>query len=192
MEKTEKVQFIPFNAINEFMRNDFRLIVIRNTLLSLNQLDRKFSVPIDQLTKKYVTVPGFRNSAKAPATVKAVAMAKAFEKQPKLVAAILQAWSETLPEFRQKMYDLLTGRGWKLLPVDFDRTKLPGFLTRWPAEDDYDTLYDAFVLDNPNFEISIDQASLMVVWLSGRLPIDKVEKETLEIPDLPSESDQEI
>jgi len=192
MDQTEKIQFIPFNAINEFMRNDFRLNVIRTTLLSLAQLDRKFSVPIDQLTKKYVTVAGFRNSAKAPATVKAVAMVKAFEKQPKLVAAILQGWAETQPEFRRKVHDLLTNRSWKLLPVDFDRTKLPGFLTRWPADDDYDTLYDTFVQDNPNLEVSIDQVSLMVVWLSGRLPIDKVEKETLEMPDLPSEADQAI
>lgn len=188
MDQTEKIQFIPFAAINEFMRNDFRLNVIRTTLLSLNQLDRKFSGPVDQLTKKHVTVAGFRNSVKAPATVKAVAMVKAFEKQPRLVAAILQAWSETQPELRQNIYDFLLDRGWKLLPVDFDRTKLPGFLTRWPADDDYDTLYEAFVQNNPALEVSIDQTSLMVVWLSGRLPIDKVEKESLETPEFPSES----
>ena len=115
-------------------------------------------------------------------------MVKAFENQPKLVAAILQAWSEIQPDLRQKVYDLLLGRGWKMLPVDFDRTKLPGFLTRWPAEDDYDTLYEAFVQDNPGLEVSIDQASLMVVWLSGRLPIDKVEKETLETPEITDDS----
>ena len=184
MDQTKKIKFIPFHAINEFMRNDFRLIVIRTTLLSYNQLDRKYALPIDQLTKRYVKVAGFRNSAKAPATVKAVAMVKAFETQPKLVAAILQAWSETQPGLRQKVYDLLLRRGWKLLPIEFNRTKLPGFLTRWPAEDDYDTIYNSLLQDYPDLEVSIDQTSLMVVWLSGRLPIDKVEKDTLEAPEL--------
>ena len=184
MTQKEKAQFIPFNAINEFMRNDFRLIVVRETLLSLDKLERKFSAPVDQLTKKHVTVAGLRNSTKAPATVRAVATIKPFEKQPKLVAVILQAWCQIHLELRQLIYELLTDRGWKLLPADFDRTKLPGFLTRWPAEDDYETLYDAFVQANPDFDASIDQTSLMVVWLSGRLPIDKVQKESLENPDL--------
>ena len=132
MNKKTQVEFIPFHAINEFMRNDFRLKLIRNTLMSLKQLGRGFSAPIDRLTRKHVTVAGFRNSAKAPATLKSVSMVKAFEKQPKLVSAILNAWAESKSELRQHTYDLLLERGWKVLPIEADRTKLPGFLSSWP------------------------------------------------------------
>lgn len=187
-EKTQ-LEFIPFHAINEFMRNDFRLNVIRTTLLSLNQLDRQFSAPIDRLTRKHVTVAGFRNSVKAPATIKAVAMVKAFENQPKMVGAILNAWAESKTELRQLIYDLLVERGWKVLTIEADRTRLPGFMARWPAEDDYEILYQAFTDSHPEMEASIDEISLMVVWISGRLPIDKVSKDEMDMPELPLSSE---
>lgn len=183
MKPENELEFIPFHAINEFMRNDFRLNVIRKTLLSLNELDRKYRAPIDQMTKKYVKVAGFRNSTKAPASVKAVAMVKAFEVQPKLVAAILEAWTISQPDFRQQVNDMLAHRGWKILPLDFNRSRLPGFLTRWPAEDDYDVLYDAFISAHPESEVSIDQTSLMIIWLAGRLPIDKISIAEMSLPD---------
>ncbi|MBN1665817.1 MAG: hypothetical protein JW862_01965 [Anaerolineales bacterium] len=174
MNEKKKIAFLPFHAINEFMRNEYRLTVIRNTLLALPELERELAGPVDSLTKRHVKVPGFRNSAKAPATVKAVAMVKPFEKEPKLVSAILQAWSQVNATLRQQAYDLLTGRGWKIFPPDFDRRKLPGFLTDWPAEEDYETIYDAYAAAYPESEYGIDDLSLMIVWLAGRLPLDKV------------------
>jgi hypothetical protein len=190
MKEKSEVEFIPFHAINEFMRNDFRIAVIRASLLAMNTLDRKFSTPIDQLTRKYVTVAGFRNSVKAPTMIKAVAMVKAFENQPKLVAAIINAWAESKAALRTQIYDLLLDRNWKLLPIEADRTRLPGFLTRWPAEDDYDVLYDAFTTKYPDNDASIDEMSLMVVWLAGRLPIDKVSKNDIPEPDVPKEESE--
>ena len=108
MTDNKQVEFIPFHAINEFMRNDFRISVIRSTLTALPKLSPEFSKPVDRLTRKFVKVAGFRNSVKAPASVKAVAMVKAFENQPKLVASILHAWSESEAELRQEIFDLLT------------------------------------------------------------------------------------
>ena len=184
MDPKKQVEFIPFHAINEFMRNDFRLNVIRTTLLSLNKLDRNISAPIDQLTRKHVKVAGFRNSSKAPASIKAVSMVKAFESRPKLVAAVLNGWAELQPELREQVHDLLVERGWKILPPAFNRTKMPGFLTSWPAEDDYEVLYDEFMNAHPETDASIDQISLMVVWLSGRLPINKISKDEIELPEI--------
>ena len=180
----KNVSFIPFHAINQFMRNDFRMTVIRSTLQALPELDHEFGSSIDRLTKKLVKVPGFRNSVKAPTTVKAVAMVKPFEKSPDLVAAILNTWAESKPALRQQVFDVLTSREWKLLPIDFNHTKLPGFLTRWPADDDFDVLYEAFSAANPDSEASIDEVSLMVVWLSGRLPIEKIDKTEIEAPEI--------
>ncbi|MBU1661203.1 MAG: hypothetical protein KKD28_06995 [Chloroflexi bacterium] len=190
MNDKTQAEFIPFHAINEFMRSDYRLMVIRNALLALPKLDRGLSAPIDQLTKKLVRVPGFRNSVKAPASVKAVAMVKPFEQSPKLVAAILSAWAESRSELRQQIYDILTAREWKILPLEADRTKLPGFLTRWPAEDDFEVLYTAYTEAHPDGEASIDDMSLMVVWLAGRLPIDKVSKDEIPEPEAPEEESE--
>ena len=54
-------QFIPFHALNEFMRHDYRLTVIRAALNALPNLPGHFRSPIDKLTKQIVRVPGFRN-----------------------------------------------------------------------------------------------------------------------------------
>lgn len=174
-----KMEFIPFHAINEFMRTDYRIIFLRSTLLALPDLSSKTQASVNKLTKKHVTVPGFRNSSKAPASVKAVAMVKPFEKQPKLVAAIISAWAEANPELRQQIFDILSGFDWKLLPPEANRTRLPGFLTQWPEEEDYEIIYDTFIKTYPESEYGIDDVSLMAVWLSLRLPVEKVSKDDI-------------
>lgn len=182
-EEKSRMRFIPFNAINEFMRTDYRIILLRSTLTALPDLSVSTQSSINKLTKKYVKVPGFRNSAKAPATVKAVSMVKPFENQPKLTAAIISGWAEANPELRQQIYEILSGFGWKLLPPEADRTRFPGFMTEWPEEDDYEVIYENFTESYPDSDYGIDDVSLMAVWLSLRLPVDKVSKDIIE--DLP-------
>jgi hypothetical protein len=186
-----QLQFIPFHAINEFMRADFRLTMLRETMKALPDLSPKTQRTLNKLTKKYVKVPGFRNSAKAPATIKAVNMVKPFEKEPKLVAAVLSAWAEAHPDLRQGVFDVLSGFGWKLLPVEANRARLPGFLTQWPEEDDYEAIYEAYTQAHPDAEHSMDEVSLMAVWLSLRLPVDKVGKDELAELPIPAEDDDE-
>ena len=169
-DEEKKVAFLPFHAVNEFMVDDYRLRVVRSALQSLPNLPETLRDPIDQLTRQIVRVPGFRNSLKAPAQLKARPMAEAFEKNPELVAAILAAWAETQIELRIKVFDLLKARGWEVLPPDADRTVLPGFLTRWPKGETFEVLNEAFEAMYPGTEASSDDVSLMVVWLSGRLP----------------------
>ena len=89
----KQAQFYPFHAVNDFMRADFRVEVVRTTLNALTRLPAEFSAPIERLTKKLVQVPGFRNSSKAPANLRIKPTADAFEKSHQLVAAILHAWS---------------------------------------------------------------------------------------------------
>ena len=193
IEEKPKLEFIPFNAINEFMRTDYRMILLRNTMLALPELSLKTQTSINKLTKKHVKVPGFRNSAKAPASVKAVSMVKPFEKQPKLVSAVISAWAEANSEMRQQVFRLLSGFGWKLLPVEADRTRLPGFLAQWPEEHDFEVIYDGITESYQDSEYSIDDVSLMAVWLSVRLPIEKVSLDKIaELPyDLGSPSEEE-
>jgi len=190
-EEKPKLEFIPFHAINEFMRTDFRMIVLRSTLVAMGDLSPQTQASVDKLTKKYVKVPGFRNSAKAPASVKAVGMVKPFEKEPKLVAAILSAWVEAHPELTNQIFEILSGFSWKLLPLEAPRTRLPGFMTQWPEEEDYEKIYAVYTETHPDGQNSIDEVSLMAVWLAMRLPVEKVSKsELLELP-IPEPAEEE-
>ena len=194
-----QAEYLPFHAINEFMRPDFRLSVVRDTLNALPDLSEEHNNRINRLTKKLVKVPGFRNSDKAPMMMKIIPMSKSFEKSPELVAAILAAWAELNADLRIRVYNLLKERGWSILstdqplnmdmispelfqkwpvlPPEIDRTKLPGFFMRWPKGEDYESLYAQFTETNPNMEISIDKVSLMAVWLTLRLPYQMEESE---------------
>ena len=168
----KQARFLPFHALNEFMRPDYRSEVVRTALLALPGLPESQRDQVEKLTRRAVKVPGFRNSAKAPAALRVKPTAEAFEKSAGLVAAILSAWCETRTQLRAQVYDLLTERGWEILPVEADRTKIPGFLTRWPKGEDFETLTGAYAERFPESEAGSDDVSLMVVWLSGRLPYE--------------------
>jgi hypothetical protein len=188
----EKTEFLPFHAINEFMRPDFRLNMIRETLTAQATLGEPYVNELNQQIKKRVSVPGFRNSDKAPALIKVLPTSKAFEKYPELVAALLSCWAEIQSELREQVFILLktrkwlmyseadgldtaslsmdTIKEWPIFPLQMNRTRLPGFFTHWPKGEDFETLYKNFTELFPDSTASIDKVSLMVVWISMRLP----------------------
>jgi len=188
----EKTEFLPFHAINEFMRPDFRLNMIRETLSAQATLGEPYVNELNQQIKKRVSVPGFRNSDKAPALIKVLPTSKAFEKYPELVAALLSCWAEIQSELREQVYTLLktrkwlmfsetdgldtaslsmdTIKEWPIYPLKMNRTRLPGFFTHWPKGEDFEALYKNFTELFPDSTASIDKVSLMVVWISMRLP----------------------
>ena len=169
---SKQVSFLPFHALSRFMRDDYRQTVVRTTMNALPTLPDDLRSAIDKQTKRHVTVPGFRNSVKAPTALKIRAMTDAFEKRAGLVGVILAAWAEVQTELRQQVYDLLTERGWEVLPLEADRTKLPGFFTKWPAKEDFEVLNEAFKTKYPETETTTDDVSLMAVWISTRLPLE--------------------
>lgn len=189
---TDNTEFLPFHAINEFMRPDFRLSVIRETLASQANINDAYVNELNHEIKKRVTVPGFRNSDKAPALVKVLPTSKAFEKYPDLAGALLARWAESQSQLREQVYTLLRSRNWPMLseddgldassltmdvikqwpvyPIKMNRTKLPGFYTHWPKGEDFEALYSNFSSLYPDSNASIDKVSLMAVWLTMRLP----------------------
>jgi hypothetical protein len=168
---------IPFHALNEFMRPDFRMSVVRSTLNGLAELTEDFRADIDRHTKKSIKIPGFRNSGKAPTALKAGPMAQSFEKNPNLVASVLSAWAELHAQLREEIFILLEERGWDLLPLQADRKKLPGFFTTWPKAESFESLNQAYTEKHTDSPYNSDEISLMIVWVSSRLPYDLVEDE---------------
>lgn len=170
MSQSDEVVYLPFHAINEFMTGTYRLQVIRQVLSALQELPGDLQARLNRYTRQWVQIPGFRNSAKAPAALKAQAMVSAFEKQPDLVATILQSWSGLHTVLREEVIETLSQRQWELLPGDADRTRLPGFLAEWPEGENFETLVAAYRAYAPSSTARDDDISLMAVWLSGRLP----------------------
>jgi hypothetical protein len=168
----KQVQFIPFHAINEFMLSDYRLHVLQKVLAGIDRLPGERRSAINNMIKRYVQVPGFRNSAQAPSGVKARASVTVFERRPEMAAHILQGWSELHPELRLKVFDFLKAREWETLPPEADRTKLPGFLVDWPEGQTYDVLDEAFAQMYPDEKWEANDLRLMIVWLANRLPYD--------------------
>jgi hypothetical protein len=163
-------QYLPFHAVNEFMRDDYRSSVIRSTLSALATLPAEYREHVDRLTKRNVQVPGFRISTKAPVSLRLKPTIDAFVKNPQMSAAILSAWAQLHPDLRGQVHELLVTREWEVLPPESDRTKLPGFMPSWPKDEEFEKLAQAFKEKNPTTVASDDDISLMVVWVSGRLP----------------------
>lgn len=172
----KQTQFFHFHTINEFMLPEYRLQVLTQVISNLDTLPAELRAQLSAQIRQLVKVPGFRNSSQAPAAVKVRGSVQAFERSPQFAANVLSAWSGLNPELRQQVHDFLTARGWKLLPADTDRTKLPGFLTRWPKAEQFDVLEEAFRVQFPESTASKDDVSLMVVWMSTRLPFELVDQ----------------
>jgi hypothetical protein len=166
----KQVQFLPFSAVNLYMRNDYRADVVKTALQSIQSAPKNAQHTFDGLTKKWVVVPGFRNSVQAPLGLKIKSFITAFEKSPDVAGFVLKLWADLNVELRTQVFDLLTERKWELIPADADRTRLPGFLPSWPEGEDFDILNTAFNEKYPGVNAKTDDVSLMVVWLSGRLP----------------------
>jgi hypothetical protein len=177
MMNDKEAALIPFHALNEFMRPDFRMSVVRSTLNRLAELPEGYRNAIDRLTKKSVKIPGFRNSGKAPTALKTGPIAQTFEKNPDMVASVLSAWAELHAPLRQQVFELLGARGWELLPLQADRKKLPGFFTTWPKAESFESLNQDYVEKHPDSQYNNDEVSLMIVWVSARLPYELVEEE---------------
>jgi hypothetical protein len=166
----KQISFVPFHAINQFMLDEFRQQVIRSVLTNFEALSANRRKAIIGLIKKLVSIPGFRDASQAPLAIKLRGVEQAFEKKAELTAQILMAWSELKPELGQQVHSLLSERSWEVLPLDADRTRIPGFLPDWPKDEDYDTLDAAFAEKFPQAETDAYDFRLMVVWVSGRLP----------------------
>ena len=168
----KKIAFAPFHAINQFMLPEYRHKVLQTVLSGADRLSGERKNMLNGLIRKWVQVPGFRNSAMAPAAVKLKGSIAAFEKSPQFVAQTLSCWAEINKDLAEKVYTLLTQRGWEVMPVDADRSKMPGFMTQWHESDHYEVLDEAFKQMYPDVEVTTDDIRLMVVWLSNRLPYD--------------------
>ena len=176
----DKVAFLPWSAINAFMLEEFQLEVIKDVLTGYEYLESEQRRSLNAQIKRGVRVPGFRNSTTAPIGIRIKNSIEFFEKNAAFAGNVLSAWTVIHADLAEKVHAMLEGREWQILPLNAARENLPGFLTQWPQEDEFEVLCAAFRELYPDEQqYSDNQVSLMSVWLSGRLPYELVEKETL-------------
>ncbi|NSW52006.1 MAG: hypothetical protein HPY85_05840 [Anaerolineae bacterium] len=182
VEKKKQAQFLPWSAINAFMLPDFQLEVLSDVLGHYELLTSEQRSSLNQMIKKGVKVNGFRNAIQAPLMIRARGSVELFEKNAHFAYLVLSSWCSLYPALREAIHQFLTERGWLLLPHDTDRSVIPGFLTQWPKEDEFEVLTPAFRERFPEMtEVSDNQISLMEVWLSGRLPYELVEMQVIAV-----------
>lgn len=174
------VQFLPFSAINAFMRDDYQVEVIKAVLAETSDLPEVLRGRFQAMQNRAIQIHGFRNSASAPSNIKIKPFIAAMQKNSELTALTLQIWAEIHPELMSRVNILLKDMGWELLPLDADRTKLPGFLTVWPAGQDFEILNQKYHAQYPDYPDSEDDISLMAVWIGGRLPYQTEESDDKE------------
>jgi hypothetical protein len=173
-----QIRYLPFNAINEFMLDEFRHKVIHTVMRDVEKLpgDRRGS--LNGMVRKYISLPGFRNSTLAPLPMRVKNAIQPFERRPEFTARVLQCWSDLHVELRQQIFDMLVSRGWeKLLPPEADRSKLPGFQAEWPKTETYDALDQSYAELYPEGGAVSDDIRLMAVWIANRLPYELFEDE---------------
>jgi hypothetical protein len=169
----EKEKFLPFVAINEFMRDDYRFTVISEVLSHLDKIPGDQRAMVTKAIAKFVSVPGFRNSNMAPVGLKAKSSAELFATFNDYASAVIEGWSRLHPELAKCVFDVLKEKEWpNLQPIELDRSKLPGFQIHWPKADTFDVLIKAVRAKNTFAEESDDNISLMAVWMGVRLPYD--------------------
>jgi len=170
MEKKIEKEYLPFHAVNEFMRDDYRLTILQEVLMDQGRNSTELHQRIGRMISKGVQIPGFRNSNLAPVRMKVKNSTTLFERSPEFAAAVMEAWSNLHADLKAKMADLLTSRNWVIPPVDEDHSHLPGFQLDWPKADTFEALIEALKTLSPDLQESDDNISLMAVWVGNRLP----------------------
>jgi len=170
MSEEEKIQVLPFHAVNEFMREDYRLDVLHEVFSALDQCTPMQKQLILRMFSKNVNVPGFRNSGLAPLSIKIKNSPTLFERSHDFAATIMESWSNLHSELKSAMHALLTERGWTVEALEADRSVLPGFQIDWPKTDNFESLIKGIQGAHPELKESDDNISLMAVWLGNKLP----------------------
>ncbi len=178
MSEEKKIQYLPFHAVNEFMRDDYRLAVLHEVFAGIDKCQPMQKQLIMRLFSKNVTIQGFRNSSLAPLAMKVKNSPSLFERSAEFSGTVMECWSNLHPELKEAMVDLLAEKGWNPQPVTLDRSLLPGFQTDWPKADTFENLISGIKEAHAGMEESDDNISLMAVWVGNKLPYNLFAEES--------------
>ena len=168
---------MPMVSLNVYLLPDFRREVFNKVLRNLEQLSPETRQELTQMIKEFVKISGFRNPLSAPQTLVVRNLEAAFEKESRVVKAVISAWAETEPDLQAALKSSLPELGF---PVNEQAPGYPdpenAFLPDWPQDLSFDKLADQ-VRQKTQTSASNDEIALMAVWLTGQLPASQPQGE---------------
>lgn len=165
-----EVEYLSFKTINVFIERGFLEEILTQILTNLRDLSKENQIEFNQHFKKYVTVLGFRNPKHAPLPLQVKAFATAFEEKEEVIPFTLSTWAKIKDDLANAVLKWLQSENWDDLALvrNFDDDQ--GFKNDWPDDLSLDTVIEDYQKDHADMEVSKDDLTLMILWVSGRLP----------------------
>ena len=160
---------IPFIFINNVMKTDYREAVIRKVFASRGLLSSETNRQINEVIRKFVTVPNFRpgRANKAPTAIKVKGTAQSFERNNEVCSTFLQAWIEVSQKLHNAVNQYVsTNSELKTNKIDWQL----GFPAYW-ASSDMTASSSAFREQFPEYAEQDDDVCLMLCFELGKLPV---------------------
>jgi hypothetical protein len=165
-------EILPFKSINVYIEREYLEKVVKNILEGVGKLNKEEQVRFSQNFRKYISVLGFRNPLRAPLSLQVNAFASAFEGKDEVIPFSLTTWSKVNSELADKVQSWLESEGWEDLALARDFEEDNGFVLDWPDDLSFDQVEKNFQKAHPDFEYDRDDLILMVLWITGKLPIE--------------------
>ena len=165
------VENLPFKTINVYIERGFLEEILEQILNNLKNLPKDIQAEFNQIFRKYVTVLGFRNPLHAPRPLQIRAYANAFEEKEEVIPFTLFTWAALNENLANTVLDWLKSQKWDDLNLDRSYQEALGFTNNWPEGQTLEAIYEKFQEAHPDLAASKDEIMLMLLWVSGRLPI---------------------
>jgi len=163
------------------MNPDYREKVIRKVFTSRGALSPETNHQVDEVVRKFVTVPNFRpgHAHKAPTGVKVKGTTQSFERSHEVCSTFLQAWVEASPGLQDavKKYTSTDLELAEAINVNWQS----GFPDYW-AVSDMVASSNAFHEQFPEYAEQDDDVCLMFCLELGRLPVPDDVIELFQLP----------
>jgi len=165
------VENLPFKTINVYIERGFLEEILKQILRDLKNLPKETQTEFNQVFKKYVTVLGFRNPLHAPRPLQIRAFANAFEEKEEVIPFTLSTWATLNEDLANAVLDWLKSEKWDNLELNRSYQEALGLTNNWPEDQSLDSIFEKFQDAHPDLDYSKDEIVLMLLWVSGRLPI---------------------
>jgi len=165
-------EIMPFKSINVYIERDYLEKVAKTVLEGFGKLSKEEQIQFSQNFRKYVNVLGFRNPLRAPLSMQVNAYATAFEEKDEVIPFSLTTWAKVNLALANKVKSWLESEGWEDLVLARDFEEDSGFVTDWPDDISFDQIEEKFQKAHPDFKFTRDDLILMVLWITGKLPIE--------------------
>jgi len=164
------IETVPFKAINVYVNQDYLESILTAVLTDYKKLSKDQQIEFTRFLRKYVTILGFRDPARAPLSLQVNALAKAFEEKDEVVPYVLSIWAKTHEALAADVKAWLEEKKFENLATEREYAEGAGFTPDFPEKLSFDKLEKDFAKANPDAKYERDDLILMVLWISGRLP----------------------